>query len=379
MQEQEMSQQASDEIATQFAQTLESSFSYLREDLDHLIILGAYGGDYMISPESGSHFNEIKTVVLPCLSRSLRRMQDLLTSPSYYQGGKDPDYQTGAKLLKEVEHTTDRLMHLNQSLLLQGQPRYFRGDWDMNAYRCRAMQLSIVDILRKTAEILRRTAQIPCYHRYLLSQNATLTMKKRDMEELSQITYHQTHFMLNSIDNIIRSFEPSDLELLGDRCRQAVQKIESEILHQVNDSIARARMHIQSSQDALTIIKLTRLFLNKLSKATNGIPHPLPLMSSDQLLDLIKATDHLDESLCSFMFFIPIEQPTGPRKAYNLLTQVLSAIKILTDYSGRQAPSPESPYDSPRKCCEWYQLFSYQLSAVVTRFTFPHLVQSQRE
>ncbi|KAA1116296.1 hypothetical protein PGT21_008328 [Puccinia graminis f. sp. tritici] len=377
MQEQEMSQQAHqppytpiiyDEIAAQFAKKIGSSYSYLCEDLDCCMsILGSCG--YKMLPESGIHFNEIKTVVLPSLSRSLRRMQDLLTSPSYYQEGKDPDYQTGVKLLSEVDNTATRLIQLNQSLLSQDRRDDFWGpaqrwDWDMDAYRCRAMQLKIKDILRKTAEIFRETE----FHFHLLSQSET--MEKRNMKRQSDYhrAYHQTQLMLDSIDNAIRSFEPSDLELLKDRCQQVVQ-----------NSIAPTRMHIQSSQDALTIIKLTRLFLNKLSKATNGIPHPLPLMSSDQLLALIKAADHIDDSLRNFVFSTTIEQGPGPEQAYDLLTQVLSAIKILTDNSGRQGPSPESPYDSPRECCEWYQLFSCQLSAVVTRFTFPHLVQCQRE
>ncbi|KAI9624210.1 hypothetical protein KEM48_009108 [Puccinia striiformis f. sp. tritici PST-130] len=85
--------------------------------------------------------------------------------------------------------------------------------------------------------------------------------------------------------------EPPDIGVLEGRCQVMVQRIDNLLKHAVEHPLLDAsNIDFYPSRDMIPLIKLTRVFLNKLSRPTNNRPHPLLGMSPENLLAIIRST-----------------------------------------------------------------------------------------
>ncbi|KAA1088423.1 hypothetical protein PGT21_006592 [Puccinia graminis f. sp. tritici] len=194
-----------------------------------------------------------------------------------------------------------------------------------------------------------------------------------DWEKVNKDTY----LAKRGIDSVIKSFELSDfgllrardLELLRVRWQRIVQDVEDLLQHAIGSGTV---LHFQPLLDSIPVIKLTRLFFNKLSEPTNGEPHPLSQMSSDQLLALIKTTDYLPLELDTYITGMEYDDAKNggirATKVFDLVEKFQPSVKILIDHLSHKGPNAESSQNSPKKYREWYRLWSRQLSLFAGRF-----------
>jgi hypothetical protein len=234
------------------------------------------------------------------------------------------------------------------------------------------IQFKIVHILKQIER------QLSLYNDQfdLFATNTIFTMEC-DWEKVIEDTYLAKH----GIDNLITSFELSDLGLLRARWQHMVQDAEALLQNAIGSG---TELHFQPLLDSIPVIKLTRLFFNKVSKPTNREPHPLSQMSSDQLLALIQATEYLTVELETYINNLEYDDAKNggihATKVFDLMESFQPSLKILISYLSHQRSNPESSQDSPKKYREWYRLWSRQFSLFADRFCtkYPLNIRNRR-
>ncbi|KAA1124347.1 hypothetical protein PGTUg99_027926 [Puccinia graminis f. sp. tritici] len=340
------------------AQAFERSLRKIQGNIAQLARIHEFGSQ-AVSPEFESHLHEIKTLLLPSLKGGLDRMRKLLLSPIYPQKREALNDQSAAAILAEVDNTVDRITYLTNSLSLEGGNRGYMENWDLNSYRCQMLQYKIVEILKKIEGLL------SLYNdQFQLFATNTIFTTECDWEKVIEDTYLAKH----AIDNVIKSFELSVLGLLRARWQRMAQGVEVLLQDAIGSG---SELHFQPLLDTIPVIKLTRLFFNKLSKPTNGEPHPLSQMSSDQLLALIKTTHYLPLELDTYITGMEYDDAKNggihATKVFDLVEKFQPSVKILIDHLSHKGPNAESSQDS-KKYREWYRLWSRQLSLFAGHF-----------
>ncbi|WAQ85318.1 hypothetical protein PtA15_5A893 [Puccinia triticina] len=138
---------------------------------------------------------------------------------------------------------------------------------------------------------------------------------------------------------------PPDLRVLEDKCQVMVHRIEGLLQYAIEHPLTCATEYdCRPFQDAIPVIKLIRIFLNKLSRPTNNRPHPLAGMSPDNLLTIIRSTG---KNIGKFLHRMKEIHPSGAMigsgsKVFDLVYSLQRPINIVKLHLSQPGHS-ESP------------------------------------
>ncbi|KNF01192.1 hypothetical protein PSTG_05547 [Puccinia striiformis f. sp. tritici PST-78] len=169
--------------------------------------------------------------------------------------------------------------------------------------------------------------------------------------------------------------EPPDIRVLEGRCQVMVHRIEGllqyAVEHPLTDTI---KPNLHPFQDMIPVIKLTRVFLNKLSRPTNNKPHPLLGMSSDNLLAIIRSTVRVAGKIEKFLHRMENDHASGARidfeKVFDILDTMQRPIRILRAHFS-QTENSHSPQGSTPKYREWLRVWNAHYCRSGCRIAMP--------
>ncbi|OAV91642.1 hypothetical protein PTTG_27906 [Puccinia triticina 1-1 BBBD Race 1] len=156
---------------------------------------------------------------------------------------------------------------------------------------------------------------------------------------------------------------PPDLRVLEDKCQVMVHRIEGLLQYAIEHPLTCATEYdCRPFQDAIPVIKLIRIFLNKLSRPTNNRPHPLAGMSPDNLLTIIRSTG---KNIGKFLHRMKEIHPSGAMigsgsKVFDLVYSLQRPINIVKLHLSQPGHS-ESPQGSHPKYREWMRVWDSNL------------------
>lgn len=189
------------------------------------------------------------------------------------------------ELLTEVESNIDEIKSCLNSFWITDSHREapVTHAEDIKRYRCRRTQKKIVDLMDQVALLLEfYGGLIPiAAMRPVIGYPATVVWRK---------LIEDTHCIRDCIDHLIKWFELSDLRVLQDQWQGMANEFDDLIDELDNFPYDNPHQSFKPLQAFIPILKLARLFFNKMSKPTNGKPHPISQMSFSQLQDLLNTT-----------------------------------------------------------------------------------------
>ncbi|WAQ88758.1 hypothetical protein PtA15_10A177 [Puccinia triticina] len=155
--------------------------------------------------------------------------------------------------------------------------------------------------------------------------------------------------------------EPPDLRVLEDKCQVMVHRVDGLLQYAIEHPLTDAtKIDFHPFQDVIPVIKLTRVFLNKLSRPTNNGPHPLSGMSPDDLSKIIRSTVRAPGKLEKFLHRMETDHAsTGgidTEKVFDILDCLQRPIKIIKFHLS-QLEHSDSPQGSHPKYREWMRVW----------------------
>ncbi|KNE93357.1 hypothetical protein PSTG_13299 [Puccinia striiformis f. sp. tritici PST-78] len=177
--------------------------------------------------------------------------------------------------------------------------------------------------------------------------------------------YPNTVSLGQSVDEAIGELSGTDLRVYRSIWRDAVSLIDETIGYTVESELSIHRVDgpfawrlRQLYHAAIPILKLARVLLNKMSKATNTDHHPIERMSHDMQLALISSTHLLASHLDKFVHTIDADDPYPPRVTLDPLDCIASAVTValetISDFLDHDFP-PYGDRLSNESCKRWYE------------------------
>ncbi|KNE96584.1 hypothetical protein PSTG_10143 [Puccinia striiformis f. sp. tritici PST-78] len=175
----------------------------------------------------------------------------------------------------------------------------------------------------------------------------------------------------------IKPLEVPKLEAFLDHYRKIASCLDGLLEHAVEEPLTNADdINFQPFRDFIPVIKLTRVFVNKLSRPTNNGPHPLSQMSIDTLSALYRATlfipEHVDYVIGSMEYDYGKYSHINPATVYGILECFERVFKIMVKYFRHQGTNLTSVQGSNQRFDEWYDVWYSHLLLATNRFTKMH-------
>ncbi|KAI9606718.1 hypothetical protein H4Q26_006255 [Puccinia striiformis f. sp. tritici PST-130] len=248
-----------------------------------------------MSPQASNHVDRIKTILLPALPGKICQLCDLLFNPQFFRELDAQQLQAGVQLLTEFEDILDQLISSMASFweedLYGFHLEYGSG---MKRYRCGRIQAWISDIFKQLEQQLHIYTTLVPLPELIVVPSQTVTATWRELAEY-------THSTRLAIDDLVELwFDESDLVIIEDHCAEMAGQLGDLLEECVGYPSLHPDLRSEPFRDFIPIIKLSRLFFNKMSKPTSDGHHPITQMTTEQLLTLVNGTSPLYEDLEKF-------------------------------------------------------------------------------
>jgi hypothetical protein len=322
-----------------------------------------------VSSEFESEVDRIKTILLPSIfPAKLQRLCDLLSDSIYHQRLEGPRLLDGIKALEELECAVDQISCSINSFWV---PARFELTTDregqrLKQYRSERAQSKLTDLFFNLNELLLLyVGLLP------LPEHKTISRHEATLEFTELI--NRVHLTETCRDHLMNWFDMSELCLVREHWQEMAEELGELLEELVEFPSLHQDIHTQPLREFIPILKLSRLFFNKISRPTSEESHPITGMSTDQLLDLINLTVSIPTKLTQF--YDQMESEYEPHRNINLqkvsdLDKLFQApLNLLTNHLSDQGANPNStPQDFHAKFYRWYADWQCHFSLAVRRF-----------
>ncbi|KAI7936649.1 hypothetical protein MJO28_015548 [Puccinia striiformis f. sp. tritici] len=156
------------------------------------------------------------------------------------------------------------------------------------------------------------------------------------------------------------SMELMDLGVFDERCQEIVHDIDDLLQYASEEPLTKAaKTDFHPFRDVIPLIKLTRLFLNKLSRPTNNKPHPLLQMSPKNLSEFLKWSAPLPGEIGLFLYRIKLNHTCGEKIDWQVVFDIFQCSHGPFEVVQRQYSDPHGNFESSQLP---YQKFQKWLS-----------------
>ncbi|KAA1064835.1 hypothetical protein PGT21_016263 [Puccinia graminis f. sp. tritici] len=326
-----------------------------------------------VSSEFEGNVDRIKTILLPSIPEKLHRLCDTLSDSIYLQKLEAPRLRNGMKVLDEIESTVNQICSLMTSFWVPDRHQFFPYDQSdghterFERYKCERVQSKLADAFTNLHEFLQ------CYH-------DLLPLPERRTMQTRQLAKSDFEYLINSIrltegcgKHLIEWCDMSELGAIREHWQHIARELEDLLGELVEFLTINKDIHApQPLREFILILKLSRLFFNKISIATSEEFYPTSDMNTAQLLNLIDLTVSIPYKLMNA--YDEMECYNAPRRNINLqkvsdLAKLFQApLNLLSNHLSDQAANPNSPENVHVKFIQWYADWQSHFSLAIRRF-----------
>jgi len=275
--------------------------------------------------EVSSHFSNIiyqfKKHLLPSLQERVWHLCDLVFGPDQFEKNEPPEFQAALEVLKELKIILDQIKDQAKSLW---QPSSASEDprslFSAKNNRCELVKSKMRDILEMLGRLCEK------YDRLFLISEVRIVSELAAGITWRRLIRH-TRRVSDFIDTVINWFALSDLGVVQQEWQIIAEEVGDLLQHAVEFPIKNPGIQYgEPLRDLIPLIKLSRTFFKKLSRATpSETHHPIYQMSQTQLSKFIHSTIFFSsvlEEFISHLRFYPMtgddfdEEPTFPLMEY---------------------------------------------------------------
>ncbi|KAH9442749.1 hypothetical protein MJO28_013276 [Puccinia striiformis f. sp. tritici] len=321
----------------------------------------------VVSPDFESLVLRIKTVLLPPLPRKICQMCDMLFSPIHSQNLEGPQLRAGMEILAEVEEIIDQMAAAMSLFWIPDPaptPTLYRRK-DMKRHRCERTQFQIVGLFIDLEE------QLDQYYT-LIPLCEFRTIMRRPVKYAWCLLVMETQMLADTMNGLIKWFDLSDFGILQDQWQEMAGEMDNLLEELVEFPTYNTNIRFQPLQEFIPILKLSRLFFDKISKRTNGETHPISEMSPDFLVDFLESTLILPQRIKDFFYAIEYQlvpqHDIDPQSVMYLIQIFQIPISHITGHLSLQLAQPDSPQGINEKLLSWYSTWQSQFSIAARRF-----------
>ncbi|POW23277.1 hypothetical protein PSHT_00235 [Puccinia striiformis] len=319
------------------------------------------------SPAFDSHFHRITTRLFPPLPGKLKKICDSLIMSS--NDSQKDEVPIILAVLVEVKNTIDQITLSTTSFWAPDKDQNgAENEYNMISLRCQAARMKILNLIKDVDWII--TAMY-------------FTQRPRfEVEMILGDEFESEHIadfiwlLRDGVDEIAKWSEISDLGFLQERCQVAVEQIEEQLHYALDVPRLNTEIHYEPLRESITIIKLSRIFLNKIKRSNHiNKPDPLSEMRHDQLLVLLTKTlvfpEKLEDFISNIEYHYEPERELSLTEACNFLHHFRDLIDILAGHlseKGTTITDAESSQDICKEYREWLELWRFQFILSISHF-----------
>ncbi|KAA1064801.1 hypothetical protein PGT21_015233 [Puccinia graminis f. sp. tritici] len=316
---------------------------------------------------------EIQTLLVESMARKANLLCGMLSESIRLQQLDTAHLRDGIKILQDIEETVEQsssLVHSSWTLRDHkpgcGFQSEERAEELLKQYRAERVQSRLADEFYSLSDLLEsHFALLPLpTHQPMTRAEANVKLGQlrsciEDEEECKE--------------DLIELYEMSPLGLVGQHCEHLADEI-SDLLEELLEFLSLHKdIHRQPLREFIPIVKLSRLFFNKIDTLTSNQSDPIAHMTLAQLLDLVNLIQSIPTELHKFYYQIKFRyQPlldNDLRRLANLNTLFQDPIHLITSsLLDTQDTYPDLPPDLRAQFLQWYDDWQAHLSLATTRF-----------
>lgn len=308
-----------------------------------------------VSPDLSKKFLQLQKHLLPPLQRRFWRLCYLVLGPDHFQKNEPPEFQAGLQVLKEIENILDQIKLATDSLWLPSSPASDRphSRSDVNHHRCGLAESKLIDTMEKSRQLLGKYNGL-----FLISEMRMIN--KLAARIAWRLLIRDTRRVSDFLDTVINWFELSDLGAIQDQWQSMAEEVEDMLQLAVELPIKHPGTHCKEPlRDSIPLIKLSRIFFKKLSRAIPSELHPIYQMSQAELSSFIDSTLFFPSVLESFVD--SLQDPPNPGDdgvpTFDLEDGFIGTMRILDDYAYPQRSERAINHEFHEWYMSWKQHF----------------------
>ncbi|PLW06121.1 hypothetical protein PCASD_23274 [Puccinia coronata f. sp. avenae] len=304
------------------------------------------------------YVHQLRTLLLPTLEENIDRLSDIVFGNSHRTEEPNQLFQAVLGALLEAEKTIHELENFNCSLWRYGAPQ--PNVQDLSFYRGGLTQEEIVSLWNDLQAL---------FSVYLESLPSCGVFSQIDAMMVDPLIFHSlqsaTRSTKEKIKTLVQWLALPDFKILQ-RSWQPLVLQSSQALHDLTMSRNRYRdrpkLH-ESLSDAIKVVKLMRIFMNKLTKPNN---QELSRMPPNEHAALLQATAPISEGLRSLLWhlddYVRVPDEFRDKPADPIADSLNNTFWILHDYFDLQQGAVRAFYHDFRyQFSLWNQLFHYSV------------------
>jgi len=320
-----------------------------------------------VSPALSKKFFQLHKHLLLLLQRGFWRLCYLVLGPDHFLKNEPPEFQAELQVLKDIENILDRIMLATDTLWSPGiLASDSRSRSDVNHHRCRFAESKLIDTMEKSRQLLGEYKRL-----FLISE---MRMIRKLAARTWRLLIQHTRRFSDFLDTVINWFELSDRGAVQEQWQSMAEEVEDLLQHVVEFPLKNPGTHCREPlRDSIPLIKLSRIFFKKLSRATPSELHPIYQMSQAELSSLIGSTFFFPSVLESFVDNLEdLQDPPFPgddEVPIFDLEGFLGTMKILDNYAHPQGSERAISHEFREWYMSWKQHFFLAVNTFQTTYT----------
>ncbi|KAA1068292.1 hypothetical protein PGTUg99_031638 [Puccinia graminis f. sp. tritici] len=324
-----------------------------------------------VSSEFESKVDQIQRILLPSnIPEKLQRLCGLVSDSIDHQILQAPRLLDGIKALEELRSAVVQLSSLANSFWVSHRYELLEADREgaherLKRYRAERAHSKLTDLFFNLNELLLLYVGV-----LPLPEHRTISRHEARLEFADLI--ERIRLTETCRDRLTKWFDLSELSLAREHWQEMAEELDELLEESLEFPSLHKEIYTQPLREFTPILKLSRLFFNKISRPTSDESLPISEMKTAQLLNLINLTVSIPTKLTQFYDRMECEyephHPINLKKVSNLGKLFQAPLNLLTNHLSDQAANTNSAQDSHAQFHEWYADWQDHFSLAVRRF-----------
>ncbi|KAI9625205.1 hypothetical protein H4Q26_016396 [Puccinia striiformis f. sp. tritici PST-130] len=313
-----------------------------------------------VSPQYNLAFEELRSELLPGLKVYIDEIFDqIFVEPSNLPEEGDNQIENGIDFVQNVDANIEALT-IELSKFWVSPPQKSSGPSCFTPFRCASLQLKVVEIIKMVHALFQLRQLV-----IALNGNPTvfeeLTKNTPEFDKgWTKIAKDKGHLQ-DAIDDLIKWFDLSDAGVMHDRLQSMAHS-------------ATKPTYVQSLHESISVIKLSRVYFNKICRDKR---HPFHLLPSSDQIAFIQTIQPFTHTLKLFADDVAFTVPAGHSLEVELgdplVNLVTKSNSIINKYYNSLNKNPESSsaredLESIQQYRSWYKCWFNEFDLAIDQF-----------
>ncbi|KAH9448426.1 hypothetical protein MJO28_014857 [Puccinia striiformis f. sp. tritici] len=326
-----------------------------------------------VSPQYNLAFEELRSELLPGLKVYIDEIFDqIFVEPSNLPEEGDNQIENGIDFVQNVDANIEALT-IELSKFWVSPPQKSSGPSCFTPFRCASLQLKVVEIIKMVHALFQLRQLV-----IALNGNPTvfeeLTKNTPEFDKgWTKIAKDKGHLQ-DAIDDLIKWFDLSDAGVMHDRLQSMAHSATVSLHHPLAILICQKPTYVQSLHESISVIKLSRVYFNKICRDKR---HPFHLLPSSDQIAFIQTIQPFTHTLKLFADDVAFTVPAGHSLEVELgdplVNLVTKSNSIINKYYNSLNKNPESSsaredLESIQQYRSWYKCWFNEFDLAIDQF-----------